>query len=222
VSDLQCPARILVARHGEAMYDDPELLSNDGGWLTELGRDQAAGLGERLRGERVAAVYTSHLNRAQQTGAVVGEVLGLSAATVEGVQEFSVGSLAGTPAMGPAAREVFTAWVTGDLDRRWPGAENGTEVVGRFVDAVEELADRHRGETVLVVSHGGVMTLAIPNTATNTRAELALQAFIPNCGVAEVEVDSDGWRLVGPWPGRRWEEPDADVGAPGAADGGAG
>jgi hypothetical protein len=42
--------------------------------------------------------------------------------------------------------------------------------------------------------------------------------MIPNCAVAEVEVDADGWRLVGAWPGKRWEEPDPEVGAPGAAD----
>ena len=48
------------------------------------------------------------------------------------------------------------------------------------------------------------MTLAIPNTAENVRPELALDAMIPNCAVAEVEVDADGWRLVGDWPGRRW------------------
>jgi 2,3-bisphosphoglycerate-dependent phosphoglycerate mutase len=218
VSDLQCPARILVARHGEAMYADPELLSDEGGWLTAQGNEQAAKLGERLRGERVAAVYTSRLARARETGAVVGDLLGLAPTTVEGVQEFSVGSLAGTPAMDPRARETFVAWVTGDLDRRWPGGETGTEVVARFVEAVETLSDRHRGETVLVVSHGGVMTLAIPNTADNVRPELALDALIPNCAVAEVEVDGDGWRLVRPWPGKRWEEPEPEVGSPGAAD----
>ena len=218
VSDLQCPARILVARHGEAMYADPDLLSDDGGWLTDQGKEQAADLGERLRGERVAAVYTSRLARAEETGAVVGERLGLPPSTVEGVQEFSVGSLAGAPAVGARAREVFVAWVTGDLDRRWPGAETGTEVVARFVETVEALADRHRGETVLVVSHGGVMTLAIPNTAENVHPELALDALIPHCAVAEVEVDADGWRLVGPWPGKRWDEPEPEVGAPGAAD----
>ena len=218
MSDLQCPARFLVARHGEAMYADPELLSDEGGWLTERGREQAATLGDRLRAERVAAVYTSPLARAQQTGAVVGELLGLTTSPVAGLQEFSVGSLAGTPASGPDARKVFVAWVTGDLDRRWPGGETGSEVVARFVTAVEALADRHRGETVLVVSHGGVMTLAIPNTAENVRPELAVDAMIPNCAVAEVEVDADGWRLVGPWPGRRWDEPDADVAGPGAAE----
>ena len=218
MSDLQCPARFLVARHGEAMYAHPELLSDEGGRLTDLGKEQAADLADRLRGERVAAVYTSRLARARETGAVVGDRLGLTAATVEGVQEFSVGSLAGTPAMGPDAREVFMAWVNGQLDRRWPGAETGSEVVARFVASVEALADRHRGETVLVVSHGGVMTLAIPNTAENVRPELGLDAMIPNCAVAEVEVDADGWRLVGAWPGKRWEEPDPEVGAPGAAD----
>jgi probable phosphoglycerate mutase len=217
VSDLQCPARFLVARHGEAMYADPALLTDEGGWLTDLGRRQAARLAEGLRDERVAAIYTSRLARAHETGAVVGDRLGLTPTTVDGVQEFSVGSLAGTPATGPHAREVFVAWVNGDLDRRWPGAETGSEVVARFVAAVEALADRHRGETVLVVTHGGVMTLAIPNTATNTRPELARAADIPNCAVAELALDSDGWRLVGPWPGREFRLRDPDGAAPGAA-----
>ncbi len=216
MSDLQCPARILVARHGQAMYADPELLSDEGGWLTDLGKRQAEDLGERLGAERVAAIYTSRLARAQETGALVGRRLGLTPTTIEGVQEFAVGSLAGTPAMGRAAREVFLAWVAGDLDRRWPGAETGSEVVARFVEAVAELADRHRGESVLVVSHGGVMTLGIVNTATNARQELARAADVPNCAVAQVEVDADGWRLVGPWPGRAFRLPDPDVGSPGA------
>jgi probable phosphoglycerate mutase len=218
VSDLQCPARILVARHGEAMYADPSVLSDEGGWLTELGRDQAGNLGDRLRDERVAAVYASRLSRAQETGAIVGGRLGLTPSTVDGVQEFAVGSLAGKPAAGPKSREVFLAWISGDLDRRWPGAETGTEVVARFVEAVDALADRHRGETVVVVSHGGVMTLAIPNTTTNTPQDLTRQADIPNCGVAELEVDADGWRLVGAWPGKSFELHDLDVGTPGAGD----
>src|SRR4051812_40588058 len=120
MSDLQCPARVLVARHGEAMFADPDLLSDEGGWLTDLGKHQADELADRLVAERVAAVYTSRLARAQETGERVGLRLGLTPRTLEGVEEFGVGSLAGTPAMAPAAREVFVAWVMGDLDRRWP------------------------------------------------------------------------------------------------------
>lgn len=207
-----------MARHGEAMYADPTVLSDEGGWLTDLGKDQAGDLGERLRDERVAAVYTSRLSRAQETGAIVGDRLRLTPVVVDGVQEFAVGSLAGKPAGDRGSRETFLAWIQGDLDRRWPGAETGTEVVARFADAVDTLADRHRGETVVVVSHGGVMTVAIPNTATNTPQELSRRADIANCGVAELEVDADGWRLVGDWPGKSFELRDLDVGTPGAGD----
>jgi len=38
VSDLQCPARFLVARHGEATYAHPELLSDEGGRLIARGQ----------------------------------------------------------------------------------------------------------------------------------------------------------------------------------------
>jgi phosphohistidine phosphatase SixA len=57
VSDLHCPARVLLARHGEAEYETP-LLMNHGGSLTTAGRAQARELGERLREERIAHVYT--------------------------------------------------------------------------------------------------------------------------------------------------------------------
>jgi broad specificity phosphatase PhoE len=200
------------------MYADPSVLSDEGGRLTDVGKDQAVHLGDRLGDERVAAVYTSRLSRAQETGVIVGDRLGLSPSTVDGVQEFAVGSLAGKPAAAPESREIFLAWIRGDLDRRWPGAETGTEVVARFVEAVDALADRHRGETVVLVSHGGVMTLAIPNTATNTPQQLTRGADIPNCAVAELEVDADGWRLVGAWPGKSFELHDLDVGSPGAGD----
>jgi broad specificity phosphatase PhoE len=205
VSDLQCPARILVARHGEAAYSQPDVLLDEGGSLTERGREQATQLGERLRGERVTAVYTSTLERARQTGAIVASALSLSATAVDGIQEFSVGALAGRSGDDPSGRATYLAWLAGHLERRWPGAETGTEVVSRFVAALDTIADRHRGETVLVVSHGGVMTLSIPNTATNVSSTLAQDAVIANCAVAELAVDADGWRLVGPWPGRPWE-----------------
>ena len=70
----------------------------------------------------------------------------------------------------------------------------------RFAVAIGEIADVHRGETVLVFSHGGAMSPAIPRLSVNVGNNLAGQGFLPNCAVAEVEVDADGWRLVS-WPG---------------------
>ena len=193
-----------MARHGEATYDDPAVLTDDGGRLTETGVAQASALAERLAGEQVAAaVYCSRLDRARETAGIVGRRLGLPVTVVDGVEELSVGSLAGRGHDDPEARQVFAAWLAGDLAVRWPGAQTGEEVVARFARAVDGLADRHRGETVVVVSHGGVMTMGIAHTAGNVSAAMTHEVYVPNCAVAEVAVDADGWQLVGPWPGRR-------------------
>ena len=202
MSDLYCPARLLICRHGEADGERPDLILDDDGWLTELGRDQAGRLGERLRGERVAAVYTSTLGRARETGEIVGAAVGVPARAIAGIQEFSVGEFAGRRSSDPCVSEVFATWVGGDLTVGCPGAETGSEVVRRFSGALDALADQHRGESVVVISHGGVMSLAIADTSTNATSELTRQRLLPHCSVVTVEIDGDGWRLVGDWPGR--------------------
>ena len=57
MTDLQCPARLFVARHGEALYES-ELLSDSGGWLSPRGRDQSRDLGSRLAAERSMSQMT--------------------------------------------------------------------------------------------------------------------------------------------------------------------
>ena len=49
MGDLQCAARIFVARHGAADYES-ELLSDAGGWLSPLGRRQSRELADLVRG----------------------------------------------------------------------------------------------------------------------------------------------------------------------------
>jgi probable phosphoglycerate mutase len=78
--------------------------------------------------------------------------------------------------------------------------ENGPEVLARVREALQGLADLHRGECVLVFSHGGVLSFAVPRLGRRLRADLARERFLPNCAVAEVTVDADGFEVVS-WPG---------------------
>ena len=201
MSDLQCPATLLIARHGDADYPVHGIMSDDGGWLTDLGRAQVSELAGTLGSRRIAAVYSSRMGRAVESGALAAGDLGVTTLAVDGLQEFSVGELAGVSYQDPRAQRVFDAWLNGDLETGCPGAEDGLAVVERFTDALQEIADIHRGETVLVFTHGGVMSLVIPRLSVNVRNDLAAQRFLPNCELAEVEVDADGWRILS-WPGR--------------------
>ena len=190
MSDLQCPARLLLARHGQAEYES-ELLMDHGGTLTKQGRGQARALGERLRSENVAHVYASTLSRAVQTAELAAGVLGVDVTVREGLVEVGVGELIGQPAGSGVYLPLLDKWVAGEVDARFPGGEAGAEIAERVALVLDDLADRHRGETVLVVSHGGAIlaTLAVLARRRGT-------SQIGNCWYAALERDADGWRLA--------------------------
>ncbi|MBK8470054.1 MAG: histidine phosphatase family protein [Actinomycetales bacterium] len=198
MSDLQCPARVFVVRDAEAAYDTTEVTSDDGGRLTERGREQAAVLGARMREERIAHVYTSPMSRAVETGEILSQALGVTVTTLPGVQEFWVGQLAG--ADFERHRVIYERWLAGDLDARMPGAESGHELVARMTHALDYVSQLHRGEGVIVVSHGGVLSLTIPRIAVGSGVPLDTPPTVPHCGVLRLEVDGDGWRFSAPWP----------------------
>ena len=56
---------------------------------------------------------------------------------------------------------------------------------------LDDLADLHRGETVLVVSHGGAILASLARPGAQTR-----RSRIENCSYAALERDADGWRLA--------------------------
>jgi len=200
VTDLQCAARVFVARHGEAAYES-DLLSDAGGWLTTLGREQSRVLADSLAGERIARVWTSDMARAVQTGEIVAARLGVDVVVRKGLREFGVGDAAGTTGIPDPFAATFAAWLDGDMTARIPGGESGVEVVERYGAVLEEVADSHRGESVLVVSHGGVMCMALSALARNLTASHSRDLPMPNCGVVALEADADGW-MARSWGGR--------------------
>ncbi len=194
MSDLQCPATIIVARHAEAEFDT-DLVSDDGGSLTPAGRSQARQLGESLLERNVAVIWCSDLSRAVQTAEIVAAVIGKPVRVRAGLREFAVGDLAGAKFWADVFEPVFTAWSRGALDAGTPGGESGADVVCRMRIELEMLADAARGETVLVVSHNKAMSLTLPLLARNVPDRFAEAKTFGNCATCELVVDADAWVL---------------------------
>lgn len=202
MSDLYCAARVHLARHGEAEYES-DLLSDAGGSLSRAGRRQSRELAESLRGARISRVFTSSMARAVQTAEIAAGVLGLDDVVVrDGLRELGVGVHAGKAGDPDPFRPTFERWLDGDLAARIEGAESGAEVVDRVRGELELVVDQHRGESVLVVSHGGAICAAVPVLARNLTSRFPEGRPLPNCGVVELEADADGWRAVS-WSGTR-------------------
>jgi broad specificity phosphatase PhoE len=149
--------RILLARHGETEWN------RLGRWqghadppLNALGRRQAQMLAEQLAGDSVAAVYSSDLGRARQTAEIVAERLALAVTERPGLREIDVGSWSGLTKEEVRERfpDGFALWLAGEVGH---DGETREELATRAVAAVESIARDHVGQTVLVVTHGGVI-----------------------------------------------------------------
>lgn len=190
MSDLQCPIRVLLVRHAEAEYESA-LLADTGGSLTPVGREQAREVGERLHGERVAVVVSSAMSRAVQTAELMAGVLDAHVLVREGLEEIGSGDFRGRPAEGELFDPTLNAWRAGDLEARVPGGESGQEAAARVWTVLDPLADRFRGETVVVVGHGGTMLAALVSAGLRPDGDFR----IANGAVLAVEGDGDGWRI---------------------------
>lgn len=202
MSDLQCPATVVVVRHGQSEGNLSRRMSSaaPGSALSPLGREQARAVGAALCERRVARVYTSPLLRARQTAEQIAVVVGADVEVLPGVHELGLGTLEGSDSLESWAEldAVFVQWLDGDLSVGIGGDESGSEVVSRVEHALDGVADLHRGETVVVVSHGGVMGLALPRIA-GARPQVVRSRPVPDAGLVELSGDADGWRLVS-WP----------------------
>jgi broad specificity phosphatase PhoE len=201
VSDLHCAATVLITRHGEA-EDETGRPSDSGGSLTLAGRRESARLADSLGQRNVAMVYTSPLAQAVQTAEIVAGRLGCVVRVRAGLAELPLGDHSGRPGSPEPFARVLQRWRAGDLSAAHAGAEDGAATVARVQAVLEEVADLHRGETVLVVSHGSVMSLVLAGLAADLPDDHAAGRPDPSCIPVELSADADGWTCTR-WP--RWE-----------------
>lgn len=189
MSDLQCPARIVLARHGAASTPDGVSART----LTKDGVAQSEALAALAAGLRVAGVWSSTMQRARQTADVVADRLGLEVVPDDRLREL-LNDEQWTPPLRDKDEpgDVYAAWLEGDLDGTIFG-ETGHDVVARLRDVVEDAADRFRGEAVLLVSHGGLIELGLTHLARNVTASFVDSNPLDNGEAVELEVDSSGW-----------------------------
>lgn len=147
---------LLLARHGESDWNRARRWQGFADRpLTERGHAQATELAERLADIALDAVYSSDLQRARETAAAVARAQGLEATPLPTLREVNVGSWQGLT-RDEAERcfpDGFRRWRAGGTG--WDDGESYGEMSARVLAAVDEIAHRHDGGRVLIVSHGG-------------------------------------------------------------------
>ena len=136
---------LLLVRHGETDWNAERRWQGHADVpLNERGREQARALAEQLAGESVDAIYSSDLSRARDTADILGARLDVPVVVDADLREIDVGPVEGLTAEESAA---FDGWQ----------GEPQEEHSERVFAAIDRIADRHPGERILVVTHGGSM-----------------------------------------------------------------
>jgi probable phosphoglycerate mutase len=155
---------ILIVRHGESRPAHPDrpfrLVDGHGDpELDPVGERQAELLADRLAGEQLAAIYVTNLCRTHQTAAPLAARLGLTPIVEPDLREVFLGEWEGgefrmrAVAGDPIFVQIFT-------EERWdviPGAEPHDAFDERVWRGFQRIVAAHPDETVMAVSHGGVI-----------------------------------------------------------------
>jgi 2,3-bisphosphoglycerate-dependent phosphoglycerate mutase len=146
---------IILVRHAlpvrielETGIADPELSTE--------GHEQSKKMAAYLACENIDAVYASPLRRARETAQPLIEQLGIQYEICEGVAEFDRNSNEYVPAEELRATND-PRWQK-MMKGEWDETADSPEVFrDRVISSINELVERHPGEKVAVVCHGGVI-----------------------------------------------------------------
>jgi 2,3-bisphosphoglycerate-dependent phosphoglycerate mutase len=155
---------ILLVRHGEseAAHPDRPFALKDGHGDPALhpnGHRQAELIGERLKTQRVDAIYVTSLIRTHQTAAPLAKVLGITPIEIADLREVFLGDWEGGVLRAKAAAND-PIWQRMHAEQRWdviPNAEPLDVLRNRLQRGIRTIVDAHPGGQVVAVVHGGVI-----------------------------------------------------------------
>jgi probable phosphoglycerate mutase len=184
---------LIVIRHGETDWNvEGRFQGQLDVPLNARGLRQAARMAERLATERVDVFYCSDLLRTRQTAEPAALQLELDAAPDAGLREQRFGVLEGMsfPEVQAQHPELLALWQRHDPDYALPGGESVRDFHARVVGAVQALASRHAGQTIAVVTHGGVLDM-LYRTVNALPLHGPRECPIPNTGLNRLRVHGE-------------------------------
>lgn len=191
-------AEMILVRHGQTQWNLEERSQGHGDSpLTEEGLRQADLAGHRLAGMSIDVLYTSDLGRAVNTAKTISTHIGLDARIDPRLREQSFGIFEGMTLAERQRRypEVLATWSTKDPDYRLPKGESLRERYEIVVGCLEEIATKHPGKRVAVVTHGGNLNAAFCH-CMGMPLNAARPFVLKNASLNIFRVGNGRWKLV--------------------------
>jgi probable phosphoglycerate mutase len=187
------PTVVLLVRHARTATTGKRLPGRAPGLvLRPAGRREAEALAGRLAGvPRLAAVYSSPLERARETAAAIARPRRLAVRIARDLVELDVGRWTGLTLRAARKRPEWGAVQRHPSGFRFPDGESFTDMQARVVAAVGRLVARHAGQTVVAVSHADPIKAALAH-ALGIPLDLFQRLVVAPASVSAVAYGATG------------------------------
>ena len=189
--------RVLLLRHAETAAPDRFHGAESDVALGPRGFEQAERAAPEIARAGPSAVYSSSMLRARQTADAIARACSLEAVAVSELHERRMGRLSGMPMTEgwEAYVAAMTRWKAGDHDAAHEGGESFAQIRDRVVPALDRLARRHSGETIVVVAHGVVIRVLLASLLDGGTSRF--DGFgIDFVAVNDLRFDGQAWRAL--------------------------
>lgn len=153
--------QVIVVRHGETFWNlEGRRQGHLDSPLTPKGIDQAEALARRLIHENFNALYSSDLGRAYQTAEIIANATGHGIVVDSRLRERNLGVFQGLKSdeIQESYPEEYRLHRTRGPDYVIPEGESARQMVERNMRCLEEIAQKHPGQRIAAVTHGGVLS----------------------------------------------------------------
>jgi probable phosphomutase (TIGR03848 family) len=181
------PTTILLVRHGRTPTTGQVLPGRAPDLhLSDAGKQQAEHAATRIAPlPNVAAVYASPLERARETAAPIARALKLRVRTAAGLNECDFGDWTGRSLSKLSKLAAWRTVQSYPSGFKFPRGESFGHMQARIVGAIGELVERHRGATVVAVSHADPIKAAVAS-ATGVHLDLFQRIAISPCSITAI------------------------------------
>ena len=184
---------LLLVRHGQTPTTGTTLPGRAPGLhLADKGVAQAQAVADRIAAlGSVDAVYASPLERTRETAAPIAKAAGLRVRRAKGLLECDFGAWTGRSLKDLAKLPEWQTVQRYPSGFRFPDGESFSEMQGRMVSTLARLAQDHRGETIVAVSHADPIKAALAH-ALGTHLDLFQRIVVSPCSVSAILYTATG------------------------------
>ena len=175
--------KIFLVRHGDSENNERRIINSlpekEKFHLTESGMEQIKHLANKLKGEKIDAIFSSPLLRTKETAEIISKKLGIEIIFDERIRELDLGEMNGHlvndlvaihPTRQSRAKETKM------------GVESGEHLRTRLENFLDEINKNYKNKNIVVVSHGDPIQMFFGITKGKEIEEIYKDDWYPKRG----------------------------------------